>query len=588
MNDSDQHEKQVHLLYRLHQKTCCEGELLLRETVDPFGALPEALSHGWRSKLPRWIGLRGLPKGAKAKFDGEKGESAPLRKYEEHSSALVSWICEFVLNLMFWHTCVDFGHCFAAFMRELHDTYRLYDQVSDGHDLRAYWLCDEIKEDKRSSEFTNNPTQPVVEQQRVHWDFRGSNITRPVAQTRLGDIILFALRMGMQWRRIDVERGILLAVGKGYSFSSANQSGLIVTFTRTGFPDKPPRIIPSEFADKLLFGILPGDPVLVKRDFNLVSRGGEVSREEYILERILEHRGLDSGVHIKFSTRAARQYLKKLLCPFFRQEHANTATVRFVGWPWHRVALFLHYFESRVAFIQRLDTEVKRHLSQYKEEDAILLRSVKTRLDELKDEYSSDFYCINFTHRHRQVLSTPGMYEVFNSLLQESQDIFDSFTKNLTEHNWHQEVDKSPDGGSTKFALLVAAHTFLTNNSIHEAENEMQEAKRRLKNGDWAEFMGIEQQAPPETKQKPQFGKPAFYFRMNKIVQNMKPEDRGIQQELAKLGVEVTATDAQLAWWMMMIRGIAWDISCYREPWPADERFVPSTFYGDPTPVMLA
>lgn len=473
-------------------------------------------------------------------------------------------------------------------MRELHETYRLYGQVSNGKDLRANWLSDEIKQYKRFKKVTNNPTQPVVEQQKVHWDFRGSNITRPVAQTRLGDIILFALRMGMQWRRINVERGTLLAVGKGYSLSSANQSGLIVTFTSTGFPKKPPRIIPSQFADKMLFGILPGDPDLVKKDFSLVSREGEVHREEYILERILEHRRFDSGVHIRFWTWAARQDLKKLLCPFFPQEHANTATVRFLGWPWHRVASILHYFESRVAFIQMLDAEVKRPLSQYKEEDSILLRSVKTRLDELKDEYPSDFYCINFTHRNREGPSSTGLHENFNSLLQKCREIFDSCTKNLTEHGWHLEVDKAPDGGSTKFALLVAAHTFLTNNSTHEAKNELQEAEKRLKNGDWAEYIGLEEQAPPEAKKKPHLGNPGFYFRMNRIVQNMKSEDRGIKQQLAKLGVEVTDTDAQLAWWMMMMRGIAWDMSCYRESWPADERFVPSTYYGDPTPVMLA
>lgn len=588
INDPDTHEKRVHLLYPLHENTCCEGGALLRETV--FGALPEALTHGWRSKLPKWIGLRGLPKGAEAKNDGEKGASAPRREYQERPSALVSWICEFVLNLRLLQTCVDFGHSFAAFMSELHETYRLYDQDSDGNDLKANQLLDEFKEDKKSGLVSNNATQPVVEQQRVHWDFRGSNITRPVAQTRLGDIILFALRMGMQWRRINVERGTLLAFGKGYSLSSANQSGLIVTFTSTGFPEKPPRIVPSEFADKMLFGILPGDPDLVKQDFRLVSREGEVHREleEHILERILEHRRFDPGVHIKFWTRAARQDLKKLLCPFFPQEHANTATVRFLGWPWHRVASILHFFESRVAFIQKLDAEVKHHLSQYSEEDSILLRSVKTGLDKLKDEYPSDFYCINFTHRNRQGISPAALNEDFNSLLKKCREIFDSCTKNLTKHNWHLEVDKAPDGGSTKFALLVAAHTFLTNNSTREAKNELQQAERGLKNGDWAEYMGLEKQAPPEAKKKPHLGNPGFYFRMNKIVQNMKSEDRGIQQELAKLGVEVTATDAQLAWWMMMIRGIAWDMSCYREPWPADERFVPSTFYGDPTPVMLA
>lgn len=472
-------------------------------------------------------------------------------------------------------------------MRELHDTYRLYDQRSDGNDLRANQPFDEIKEDKQSSLVSNNPTQPVIEQQRVHWDFRGSNITRPVAQTRLGDIILFALRMGMQWRRINVERGTLLAVGKGYSLSSANQSGLIVTFTSTGFPEKPPRIIPSQFADKMLFGILPGDPDLVQKDFSLVSREGKAIKEESILEKILEHHELDTNLHIRFSTRAARNDLKKLLCPFLPQKHANTATVRFFGWPWHRAASILHFFESRVAFVQKLDVEVRSHPSQYTEEDAALLWSVKTRLDELKDNYPSDFYCVDFTHRNRQTPPVTGSQQDFNSFLRKCESIFQSCTENLQKHTWNFRVKENPEGGPTKFALLVAANNSLTNNSSKLAEKQFQEAKENLENGDWAEFMGLEQQAPPEAKKKPHLGNPGFYFRMNKIVQNMKSENRGIKQELAKLGVEVTDTDAQLAWWMMMIRGIAWDMSCYRESWPA-ERLVPSTLYEDPTPVMLA
>lgn len=477
-------------------------------------------------------------------------------------------------------------------MRALYLTYSLYGQVSSACDLRADLVKREMEQYKPGRQVTSNPTQPVVEQRRVHWDFRGSNITRPVAQTRFGDIILFALRMGMQWRRIDVERGTLLAVGNGYSLSSANVSGLILTFTSTGHHEKPPSIIPGQFADKMLFGILPGDPDLVKRDFGLARRGGEVDSDESILERILEPHGLEKRDRIKFETRAARNDLKKLLCPFLPQKHANTAIVRFLGWPWHRAASFLHFFESRVAFIQKLDAEVRHHPSQYTEGDTTLLRSVKSRLDELKDEYPSDFYCLKLTTR--QILSAAVSQKdsyTFNSLLQKCEGIFESCTQSLKEHNWDLGVDNGPEGGSTKFALLVAAHTAMTNNAIQEAEKDFQEAKGRLESlhhGDWAEVMGIEQQAPPQARKKPHLGNPRFYFRMNKIVQDMKSEDRGIKQELAKLGVEVTDTEAQLAWWMMMIRGIAWDMSCYREPWSADERFVPSTFYGDPTPVMLA
>lgn len=101
INQSDQHEERVHLLYPLHEKSCCDGERLLCETVYPSGALPEYLTHGWRSKLPDWAGLRGVPKRNKTKNDGEEGVGAPRRQYEEQSSALVSWISKFIEGLKF-------------------------------------------------------------------------------------------------------------------------------------------------------------------------------------------------------------------------------------------------------------------------------------------------------------------------------------------------------------------------------------------------------------------------------------------------------------------------------------------------------
>lgn len=582
--NSDQHEKRVHILYPLSEKSCCEGERLLRETILGSEVLSETLSDGWRSKLPQWTGLRPRRKGSRAKYDGEEGDSTPRREYEEQSSALVSWICEFFENLSLWGAGVNCVRRFSAFMRALHRTYRLYGQASDGDDLRANWLRDEIKQYRLRRQITSRPTQPIVEQQRVHWDFRGINITRPVAQTRLGDIILFALRMGMQWRSIDVETGTMLAVGNGYSLSSGSSlSGLIVTFTSAGHHDKPPSIIPGQYADKMLFGILPGDPDLVKRDFSLVSRGGKVDSDKSILERILKPHGLDKDDHVKLVDKAARLDLKKLLCPFLPQKHANSATVRFLGFPWHFAQSFLGFFESRIAFTQNLDTEVRHHLSQYSEKNSTSLRSVKTQLDELKDKFPLDFYCLKFTPRQTlSVTSSQQNSHTFNSFLQECEGIFDSCTKYLKDHTWDLGIDNGPEGGSTKYALLVAAHTIITNHAIAEAEKDFQEAKgslERLHHGDWAEAMGIEQQAPPRARNPRHLGNPRFYFGMNRIVQDIKSEDRGIRQELAKLGVEVSDTaDAQLAWWMMMIRGIVWDMSCYRESWPRDENPVPSTF----------
>lgn len=595
VNDSDEHEKRVHLLYPLHPTSCCEGESLLRKTVRLSESIPEDLPDGWRAKLPQWTGLRGIvTRENKANYDGEKGKSTHRQEDENQSSALVSWIGEFIRDLRIWRNCVDCVRGFAAFMRALYFTYSLYGQVSNGDDLRADWVRKEIKKYKlspRNCQITSNSTLPVVDQQKVHWDFRGSDITRPVAQTRLGDIILFALRMGMQWPRIDVERGALLAVGNGYSLSSANRSGLIVTFTSAGYHERLPGIIPGQYADKMLFGILPGDPDLVQRDFNMVRRRGQKESTESILERILEPHGLnEEDDRIQLGTMAARNDLQKLLCPFLPQKCATNAIVRFVGWPRQRAASFLHFFESRVAFLQQLDTEVRRNPSQYTDDELKSLRDAKTQLDELKDSYQSDFYCVEFTTRQRHsVTGLPQDSSVLNLFLQKCEDIFESCTKILKTHNWGGEVDNGRERGSTKYALLVVAHTAITNKAVEDAETEFQEAKSRLRrhhHSDWAEAIGLEQQAPP--KARAQLGNPRFYFRMSKIVQHMKSEDRGIRQELAKLGVEVTDASAQLAWWIMMIRGIAWDMSCYREPWPADEPFVPSTFYGDPTPVMLA
>ncbi|KAI7772868.1 hypothetical protein LA080_015423, partial [Diaporthe eres] len=205
----------------------------------------------------------------------------------------------------------------------------------------------------------------------------------------------------------------------------------------------------------------------------------------------------------------------------------------------------------------KLDAEVKGNPSQYREEDATVLQNMKTRLDELKDKYPEDFYCVRFTPR--QMLSVTGSKQDsydFNSFLQKCEDIFESCTNNLKEHGWGLEVDNGREGGSTKFALLVAAHTAMTNSATKEAKEEYQEAKARLErhyHGDWAEVMGLKQQAPPKARDRQHAGNPIFYFRMNKIVQHMKSEDRGIGQELGKLRVGVTDTEAQLAWWMMMI-----------------------------------
>lgn len=448
-----------------------------------------------------------------------------------------------------------------------------------------------------SGETAAEPSQPVVVRKTMHWDVRGSDTTRPVAQTRLGDIILFALRMGMQWRKLDVENGTLLAVGNGYGLSSASRSGLILNFTSAGDHKYLPRIIPSQYADKLLCGILPGDPDLVKRDFSMVRRDGEPEGEWQVLRRILEFTGVERGfVHGSFEPEAARHDLTKLLCPFLPQEFSNSAIVRFAGWPWHRAESFLHYFESRIALLQQLDAELKHGHSQYSREDLESLQAVKALLDQLKDDHALDFYCVEFTpYRRIPVTRSQGGRGPSVQFLQRCGFAFRKCTESLKDREWDRPNTNRPEGSSTRYTLLVAAHTSMTHRAIDEAEEEYQEVKNQLKRdiagrevlpSDWAGVAGVEEKAPPQARGW--FRNPRFYFQMNTIIQRMKSRDHGIREELAEFGVEVTDAEAQLAWWIMMVRGITWDMSCYREPWPEDELLVPSSFYKDPTPVMLA
>lgn len=101
IHDSDQHDKRLHLLYPLYPKTCCEGGRLLLETIRPSEASPAALPSSWLSKLPKWTGLREIPKGNKTEYDSEEGGNTFRREHVEQSSALVSWIGEFIMGLRF-------------------------------------------------------------------------------------------------------------------------------------------------------------------------------------------------------------------------------------------------------------------------------------------------------------------------------------------------------------------------------------------------------------------------------------------------------------------------------------------------------
>lgn len=454
-------------------------------------------------------------------------------------------------------------------------------------------------------------SDPVIVKRTIHWDFLGSGITRPVAMTTVGDIISIALRMGMQWRTIEPENGKMQAVGNGYSLSStaASRGGIILTFAAAGDHSKLPRIVPSRAADKLLFGILPGDPYLVKKDFHMVGSDVHPRDTKAILSEISASTGMDVGVRdsdFDLGNRFLKNDFVKLLCPFFPLEGSTLATIRFAGWPRQRSWSLLHFWESRLALSQELDEEVSRRGSLDGEFDPafLLLGQLKVHLDTLKSKYHDDFYCLKFTPS--QDTNVRGNVEGRKlDFLRACRDAVDTCTDALAHRNWGELASESEtDVGavSTRYVLLVAAHSYVAKRAVEAGDKNFEAAQALLttKKGrspsrrDWWEHVnGHETSGAASTPVVP-CGSPRFWFRMKQIRLDMMDPEKGLQRELLqKFGLDVDRyeeKDAQVdvAWWLMMVRGIAWDMACYREPWPEDWKPVKSEFYGDQTHVMLA
>jgi len=114
------------------------------------------------------------------------------------------------------------------------------------------------------------------------WDLMPPDIIRPLATTTVGTLVVLAHRMGMVWRDLRPSLGFLRAEGNGHSISAtlSRGMGLLVQYTYDeSFIPSPSELekrgrIPTEAADKLACGIIPGFKLLGLPDINLVPNYG--------------------------------------------------------------------------------------------------------------------------------------------------------------------------------------------------------------------------------------------------------------------------------------------------------------------------
>lgn len=283
--------------------------------------------------------------------------------------------------------------------------------------------------------------------------------------------------MGMQWRTIELQNGNgMQATGNGYSLSATpgNGGGLNLSFTAGGSQIETPALMPSRDADKLLFGILPGDRVLVKWDFNVIRPApsgseqrchldGAIFAELHDLERFMDNinNGQVGRERARDREAAVEVDMVKLLCGFLPLEESWLARVRFAGWHGQGSASLLHSWESRVVFFLELNEAVKSpDLSKVRRENdsSPVLPQLQRRLSLLKYQHRQDFYGTEESTIGGNIDHLEALPYLF---LDDCRDAYNHCTEALKEFGW----DKPVATGSrtlkvTKCTQLATAHTF--------------------------------------------------------------------------------------------------------------------------------
>lgn len=119
---------------------------------------------------------------------------------------------------------------------------------------------------------------PNLKVQRRSWDFVPPEVVRPLASVTVCDLAVMARRLGMIWKQFEPLDGNLRAEGNGHTITSTAVRSM-GTVSQIGISDFLPSAdpaedlnelyIPSEAADKMGFGIVPGETSLGVPDYKL-------------------------------------------------------------------------------------------------------------------------------------------------------------------------------------------------------------------------------------------------------------------------------------------------------------------------------
>ena len=439
-------------------------------------------------------------------------------------------------------------------------------------------------------------TNAAVAIRQWNWDFMPSDLIRPLATSTLNNLILFALRLDMIWRRLDLENGVFLADGNGYSLVSTEVRGLGIAFTFTSTSQhKSNRIIaPTEAVDKSIFGIIPGCKILVKKDIPYVSE-----KRLYMFSNIFE----EIGVRDK--------EMRKVLATDIWVEQRYDAIIllsQFIPVPGCPLLFSffpcfcttppttpLHFFEGRVALMDALRERIIE-LSDQKHKAKSALKGVLDHFKHLLTKWRFDF----LDKWDESVIET-GDDRARLDLAKDCRRIFNYTTFYLSKDQESTEAeveDGSPDwtesyGSQTRYVDLVAGHCIMAYHAVEATSKSIDQRRKTFHN---TSTKLAEYHKEDVAWNDWDIAWHSQYFIGREYAVRLREGEHNIVGYLRGKGVEWHVDYIEAAWWVMILRGIVWDMSTVGDPsfqsystspfrWR--ETTVPSSFYDLRTPVWI-
>ncbi|CAM1509002.1 Fc.00g027410.m01.CDS01 [Cosmosporella sp. VM-42] len=409
---------------------------------------------------------------------------------------------------------------------------------------------------------------------RWSWDFMPPDVTRPLAKTTIGDILVLALRMGMRWRILQPESGRMQADGEGYSLSATqvNSMGIVMRFMRFTALGRhsPQQLIPSTIVDKLLCGIIAGDNEFVKREFNMIGNNGE-RRKIHDSGGVLDQIGF---LQADLALAREKDYIETtnetvmLLLPFLPLRGSSMVGFRYTFYhPRSSHKAVFHFWEGKLALLRVLESRLQTQLEGQWAYDRLAM--IHDQLATFARDYYNDFYNIHFKEvvrdwtvdgkslKDRFVAHCRGVFDFANSILREPGLEF------------HQ-----PSAiGQPRYLYLIAAHARMGLGAIGEAI--------QVTNDSGGKDVREEYDVP----QEPRSFAMEVYEVVRAYARYIHHPVYGINVYLNSVGIRLTKEQAEVAWWALMLRGVAWRMAIWQYDWEGDA--IPSSLSGNKTPVWI-